>query len=429
MKQISFVINTAINELEHIKLLINSLRVNLDGDKHEILIFIDNDNKGTYKYLKSIKNNFFNLKIITHKLPPCIGYSRNNNLLVELAKHDIVSYLQSDMVISPHYDTDILNQIEPNTILSATRVEPPLHGESDKTITKNFGLHPKDFNLEEWNQYSLTVKQNKNISYFFAPITFYKNIWLDIGGYDTLFRRSREDSDLVQRCLHAGIQLKQTFNAIVYHFTCTSSRGADWFNKQNMEAQNRIKLQEIADQIELKRFIRKWGSFNHGEEKLNKYEVNLVVNNSSKLPLGFILNIEPLFSHVWVDNDILRENILTQLSSEHKYANKLLNFTDEQWRITSKYHNLDNYGSRILVLEEDIVMDNLLQKKCIIEINGDTLQKSDIKLFDNLHLIINSYNEGNYKFGNIKIIIKNKTLLNNKVVTNPPFDMNLLKIE
>ena len=114
MKPISFVINTAINELNHIKLLLNSLSVNLDGDKHEILIFIDNDNQGTYEYMKSIKDKFYDLKIITHKLPPCIGYSRNNNLLVELAKHDIVSYLQSDMVISPHYDTDILKEIEEN---------------------------------------------------------------------------------------------------------------------------------------------------------------------------------------------------------------------------------------------------------------------------------------------------------------------------
>ena len=114
MRQISFVINTAVNELNHIKLLLNSLNVNLDGDKHEILIFIDNDNQGTYEYLKSIKDQYYDLKIITHKLPPCIGYSRNNNLLVELAKHDIVSYLQSDMVISPHYDTDILKELKSN---------------------------------------------------------------------------------------------------------------------------------------------------------------------------------------------------------------------------------------------------------------------------------------------------------------------------
>ena len=130
MKQISFIINTAVNELNHISLLLKSLKLNLDGDKHEILVFIDNDNQGTYEYLKSIKDQYYDLKIITHKLPPCIGYSRNNNLLVELAKHDIVSYLQSDMIISPHYDTDVLKELKSNMILSATRVEPPLHGDS-----------------------------------------------------------------------------------------------------------------------------------------------------------------------------------------------------------------------------------------------------------------------------------------------------------
>jgi len=429
MRQISFVINTANNEFNHIKLLLNSLKLNLDGNKHEILVFIDNDNQGTYKYLKSIKNDFFDLKIITHKLFPCVGYSRNNNLLVELAKHDIVSYLQSDMVISPHYDTDVLNQLEPNTILSATRVEPPLHGESNRTITKNFGIYPKDFNLEEWNKYSLTVKQNKDTNYFFAPITFYKSVWLDIGGYDTLFRRSREDSDLVQRCIHAGIKLKQTFNAIVYHFTCTSSRGADWFNKQNIEAQNRAKLQEYADQIELKRFIRKWGNFNHGEIKLVKYDIDLIIKNSNKLDLNFLLNLEPLFSYMWLDSNIKQESLLNQLSNEHKPANKLLNFTDKQWHETSKYHNLDNYGSRILVLEEDIVMDNLLQERCNIIIDGDLIQDSDTELFKNLHVIINEYKEGNYEFGSIKINLKNKTPLDNTVVINPPFNMDLLKIE
>lgn len=325
MENISFVINTAVNEINHISLLLKSLKLNLDGDKHEILVFIDNDNQGTYEYLKSIKNQYYDLKIITHKLPPCIGYSRNNNLLVELAKHDIVSYIQSDMVISPHYDTDILKDLEPNTILSATRVEPPLHGESPLTITKDFGTNPKNFNLERWNNYSLTVKENKSTNYFFAPITFYKDVWLSIGGYDTLFRRSREDSDLVQRCLHKEIQLKQTFNAIVYHFTCTSSRGKDWFKKDNIEAQNRVKLQEKADQIELKRFLRKWGGFNHGTEKLIKYNVDLEIKNSSKLSSQVITNIEPLFSQVYVDNSSVLQILLDSVKDEHSLANQLLN--------------------------------------------------------------------------------------------------------
>ena len=412
MKQISFVINTAVNELNHIKLLLNSLELNLDGDKHEILIFIDNDNQGTYEYLKSIKGDFYDLKIITHKLPPCIGYSRNNNLLVELAKHNIVSYLQSDMVISPHYDTDILKELEDNTILSATRVEPPLHGESPLTITKNFGTNPVDFNLEEWNNYSLSAKENKTADYFFAPLTFYKDVWLNIGGYDTLFRRSREDSDLVQRCLHKGIKLKQTFSAIVYHFTCTSSRGKDWFKKDNIKAQNRVKLQEQADKIELRRFIRKWGGFNHGIEKLYKFEVDLVIKNSVKLPLDFIYNLEPLFSHVWLDDESVRNNILKKVSNEHEFANKLLNFTDEQWQKTSKYHNTDTYDSRILLEEDIVIMDNLM-KTIKVEIDGNTLQDSDVNVFNHIHKVLNNYEKGKYEYGNIKINIYDKKILNN----------------
>ena len=110
-------------------------------------------------------------------------------------------------------------------------------------------------------------------------------------------------------------------------------------------------------------------------------------------------------------------------------ANELLNFTDEQWQETSKYHNLDNPIYKILSLEEDIVMDNLLQSTNIIEINGTHLQNSDMELFNHLHLIIESYDEGEYSFGNIKITIKDKTPLNNIIVNNPPFNMDLLKIE
>ena len=424
MKPISFVINTAINELNHIKLLLNSLDINLDGDKHEILIFIDNDNQGTYEYLKSIKDKFYDLKIITHKLPPCIGYSRNNNLLVELAKHDIVSYLQSDMVISPHYDTDILKEIEENTILSATRVEPPLHGESPLTITKEFGTDPLDFNLEKWNEYSLIIKENKTTDYFFAPITFYKNVWLDIGGYDTLFRRSREDSDLVQRCLHKGIKLKQTFNAVVYHFTCTSSRGKDWFKKDNTEAQNRVKLQEQADQIELRRFIRKWGGFNHGTEKLVKYDVELEIKNSSKLPPHIINNIEPLFSRVWIDDAPVSQIVNNNVSKEHELANKLLNFTDEQWEKTSKYHNLDHYN-QIFNLQDD----HILEYNVKLVIDGNTLENSDFEIINKIHLIIANYDEGEYEYGNIMLYIKNKISLNSIICNNPKFDMNLIVID
>ena len=425
MKNISFIINTCVNELEHLKLLLNSLKSNLDNKKHEIIVFIDSDNQGTYKYLKSIKKEFFDLKIITHKLSHCVAYQRNKNLLVENSKHDIISYLQSDMVISPHYDTDILNNLETNCILSAARVEPPLHGESDKTITKDFGVYPEKFNLDEWNSYSINVKEDKTFNYFFAPITFYKEVWLSIGGYDTLFRRSREDSDLVQRCLHKNIKLKYTFNAIVYHFTCTSSRGKDWFNKQNIEAQDKLKLQQQADQVELRRFIRRWGAFNHGENKLIKYDIDLAIHNCHKLPPNFIYDIEPLFSRVWLDNIKIMEDLISINLKEHESANKLQNISNTQWEESKYLYNTISYYDIFKRIDK---FDN--NYNILLEIDGNTLQNSDMELLNFLHLVIQKQDEvGQYKFGNIKINIKEKKSLANTKVINPPFDKKLLIIE
>ncbi len=276
MRNITFATNVGAGTLEYTKLLLKSLKENLDNKDHEIIVFVDKDTDGTVDYLKSVKNDFTDLKIVTHKLKGIVGYQRNSNLIVELAKYDIISYLQSDMVVSKHYDTEVINALEENTILSSTRIEPPLHGPSDKTITKDFGLDPLEFKFDEFVEFSETVKRSEIVDYFFAPYTFHKETWMKIGGYDTLFRRAREDSDFVQRCLHAGISLKQTFSAVVYHFTCVSSRGKNWFDKNNQDAQRRVELQKIADGIEIRRFLQKWGNFNHGEPKLNKIDMDLV---------------------------------------------------------------------------------------------------------------------------------------------------------
>ena len=49
MKQlISFCINTAVNELDYLKLLFKSLQDNLSNLNHEIIVFIDSDNQGTF---------------------------------------------------------------------------------------------------------------------------------------------------------------------------------------------------------------------------------------------------------------------------------------------------------------------------------------------------------------------------------------------
>lgn len=427
MKNISFVTNTSINTRDHVELLMKSLKDNLDGKEHEILVFIDSDNEGVYRYLKSIKKDFFDLKIITHNVKSCVGYARNNNLLVDIAKHDIVSYLQSDMVIGPHYDTNILSELEDGCILSATRIEPPLHGYSDYTITEDFGTDPTKFNMDKWNTYSESVKSNRAAEYFFAPITFYKKVWQSIGGYDTIFRRSREDSDFVQRCIHAGIKLIQTWQANVYHFTCTSSRGKNWFDPNNEEAKNRVELQKIADGIEIRRFLKKWGGFNHGESKLKKLDIDLVIKDPRILNPMFIAQLEVYFTRVWLKNDEHKKMMLDTLSNEHDPANQLLGFSDQDWNLAKHLYRTTDFDSIYKIGEPENFNIKIEVDFTNIDPNQDFFLQNVTRLGD----IVGDAEPGIYELGSAKIEVRNVIdLATNQIkVDNPPFDYSLLIIE
>jgi len=421
---ITFATNTSNNTLEYTKILLQSLKENLDNKEHEILVFIDSDNDGTLEYLRSIKSDFYDLKIITHKLSPIIGPERNCNLIVDLAKYDIVSYLQSDMVVSKHYDTEILKNLETNTIMSSTRIEPPLHSNSDITFTANFGLSPNEFKFDEFVKYAETIKSNKQIDYFFAPYTFHKETWNKMGGYDTVFRRSRCDSDLVQRCKHLGIQLKQTYSANVYHFTCVSSRGKNWFDQSNQEAQDRVKLQNYADQIELRRFFKKWGNFNHGENLIKKYDCDLVIKGS-KNQVNVAYQLEPFFTRVFVELEDHKNQLIQAHDDQHQPANELYNFTEQNWKESSQYYNQIDYSQIYFVGEPENY-----NAKIILDLDSNEYNMLTQETLLNLSHLIEQTEPGDYQSGNCIISIREaKDITPPFKVENPHFDMSLLTIE
>lgn len=422
MQKITFATNTANDTLEYVKLLLASLQHNLDSDEHQILIFIDSDNENTLEYLLSIKDTFKDLTIIKNEMGFPVGYQRNKTLITEYAKYDIISYLQSDMVIGPHYDTEILKHAKKGRILSATRVEPPLHGESDVTVVKNLGLRPEEFNLSVWNEFSNSVKQDRLIPYFFAPITYHRDDWMALDGYDTIFRRSREDSDLVQRCLHMGLELIQTFSANVYHFTCVSSRGKNWFDKDSEEAQNRLQIQQQADAIELRRYTKKWGKFNHGSEKVFKIDTDLVVKNYN---LYAVSQLEPFFSRVWLQNENDKNTIIrTYEDSFSVPANKLLNVSDELW---NKYKHLfrhENYDTIFMV-----GTPSSYNIKITIDFSNIVPQNRFLSNLYNLNELLAEVVPGDYELDNVIISVKSLQFLPVSVrANNPPFDYNLLTV-
>jgi glycosyltransferase involved in cell wall biosynthesis len=361
MKKISFCINTAKNELNHIKLLFSSLQHNLKNKKHEIIVFIDSDNQGTSDWLIEQKEIFPNLKILQNTLPICYGYARNINEMFKFASNEIVSYLQSDMVICKNYDVEILKNLEDNMILCSTRIEPPLHGNSGEKHTYDFGTDPTKFDLKKFNEYAESIKEDKITEYFFAPFTLYKDVWLSIGGHNTLYRRSREDSDILIRLVLNNVKIKQTWNALVYHFTCTSSRGPEWFNKENTQAQERVQLQQQADYIEMHRIIRKWGKFQHNTNKLKSYNISAIIHNiSTEQSLHTLFNIESAFHKIYIEQENIITLAQTVYDNMHVPANKLLSISDKNWKEYGYMYNQTAAKDRIFLLNEDVQKDDVI---------------------------------------------------------------------
>jgi len=410
-----------VNNLEYMKLLLHSLKINLDNKEHQIIVFIDADNENSLEYLLEVKKDFHDLTIINNTISIPVGYQRNKTILTEYAKYDVISYLQSDMVIGPHYDTEILKHVKRGRILSATRVEPPLHGQSPVTVTTNLGLHPSEFDMEKWNEFSMSVKRDELIPYFFAPITYYKDDWMKLDGYDTVFRRAREDSDFVQRCLHADFELIQTFNANVYHFTCITSRGQNWFDKNNSVAQQRAAIQQQADSIEMRRFLRKWGGFNHGEEKLFKLDTDLVVRNYD---LNQVATLEPFFHRVWLQTNEDKKLLVDAYEKMQNPANYLLDISDEEWAKYKHLYRTEVFDGVLYVGEPD---DYSI--KITIDFSKVRVPNEFFNNIQYLYHMLYEYDAGEYEFDGITISIRSiKTLPVNIKAENPPFDHKLLTI-
>lgn len=415
MKNISFCINTARNELNHVKLLFHSLQENLSTNEHEIIVFIDNDNQGTFEWLLTQRSVFPNLKILRNNLPIPYGYQRNINELFKEASNEIVSYIQSDMVVCKNYDIELLSRVEPGMILCSTRIEPPLHGNSGEKITHDFGLDPTQFNLQAFTDFAETNKKDEYTEYFFAPFTLYKDVWLSIGGHDTQFRRSREDSDILTRLVLNDTKIVQTWSALVYHFTCTSSRGPNWYNSQNTEAQERAQLQQVADNIEMSRFFKKWGTFAHDTNKVRHYNIVANILGKELQPQKFI-NFETFFDTVFVEDEAVIPLAQDYYDRTHAVANKLLNVSEDDWSTYKYMFNSLQASNRIKPLRESA-------GDVVVEFNLNQVDVSYVYEFiAKLQDIIGEVEDtGSFEYGPFKITINSlqdraKELIN---VINP----------
>jgi glycosyltransferase involved in cell wall biosynthesis len=311
MKKISF-IQPSRNNLKYLKWSYESIRKNLDP-QHEICWADDFSDDGTWEWMQKTAKQDGNIKITRNEGPNRLGHTILYDTLVDMATSDIVMIYHADMYACPNMDEYVLNHLEPGKVVSATRIEPPLHPDGPEKILKDFGIEPEEFDekglLEFVMDYN-SKQHDKPTKGIFAPWAIYKDDFTSIGGHDPLYApQSKEDSDIFNRFVLNDYDLIQTWRGFVYHMTCRGSRFKDGALR-NPAGQVFMKGRESSEWLaqnlrSTRNFIRKWGHMVQHDELMHpivppKYDVGFIVKNSS---LNMIKELEPWCSTLYVDCD------------------------------------------------------------------------------------------------------------------------------
>lgn len=306
-KNISLIISSRDN-LKYLKWAYNSLRTH-ESPEIEICVADDFSSDGTWDWCLTTmaKDPYF--KALRNEGPTRAGIVvMVDKLIKDIATHPIVGIYHADMYCAPNAVTSILDYITPGTVVSLTRVEPPLHPQGFEKITADFGLEPETFKeaeFLEWYSSSYLSEYNSKISSritegVFAPWFIYKSDFLNTSGHDPLFApQSKEDSDLFNRFHLKGFKFLQLWKSVVYHLTSRGSRfnpaltligqNSNEWTKQNLKS--------------MRNFIRKWGHSVLHDSYMKpiippKYDIGIILQGG--LPLLRVL--EPWASCIYLED-------------------------------------------------------------------------------------------------------------------------------
>ena len=385
--KITFVIPSR-NNLEFLQLAYQSIR-NLET-QHEILVLNDASTDGTQEWIDSLGDE--DLIVHHNPGPERIGIVGMFDKGIEMARTDIIMAFHADMVAAPDLDKHILKHLEKGTVVSATRVEPPLHPDGPEKMLVDFGIEVEDFDIDKFNNWYNNEYKPKHDTLvtegIFAPWCMYKEDFLAIGGHDELFApQSKEDSDIFNRFVLNGYKVLQTWEGLVYHFTSRGSR----FNKHAGGGAG-LNSQEwlYTTTKNMRNFIRKWGSpVKHDALMkpiiLPKYDIGIIFQNAN---VEMLRALEPWCSTIYADCDIMEYITLEQANTSMDLKDKVKPY------------------------------DNEKQNQILIEINS-TFNQQDFEYLNQLpNILKDSGAIGEFQLGNLKITIIALDTFEQKLIKN-----------
>ena len=387
------------NNLKYLKWSYDSIRKNQGNHEVEICVADDFSNKdGTWKWCQEMMEKDPLFKAIRNEGPTRLGHTILYDTLVnEVATNDICMIYHADMYLCPDALDAIEEELKEKTIVSLTRIEPPLHPDGPEKVLLDCGIEPEEFNEQKLIDYlNETVPIDSVTEGIFAPWAFWKKDFQEIGGHDPIFApQSKEDTDIFNRFYLNGIKFIQTWHGYVYHMTCRGSRFADGATR-NPNGEVFMKNRETDEwlkqnQKSTREFLRKWGHFCKHDALMKpivppKYDIGFIVKNSRDVQL--IKALEPWCSTIYVDNN------------------------------RSHYIDLEQSNTSFNLSERVLPYDNEKNNNILVEIDGTTITQQDFQIINQLAEIIQDSGEiGEFKVSNLKVtVIELKTYENNLII-------------
>ena len=301
------------NNLKYLKQAVSSIEDNYN-DYHQIVILDDASNDGTWEWIESLNKPY--IKTYRNEGPDRVGHTILYDIGISLAETPVITILHSDMIVTQNYVGNMLKNLTPLSVVSATRIEPPLHPPGPEKYVKDFGMEPETFDSSAFQKFVYEteyVMEDKTTQGIFAPWMMYKEDFTSMGGHDKLFAPMElEDSDIFNRFHLCDYKLIQSRDAFVYHMTCRGSRFKD-----GIEIEKEIPLpdgtiwykpKDSKEYLELrqnkfKEWWRKWHTDVLHDDLMmpivpNRYDTTFVVHNCYPQLLAVL---EPWCDRLYVD--------------------------------------------------------------------------------------------------------------------------------
>ena len=367
------------NNLKYLKWSYESIRKNQGDHEVEICVADDDSTDGTWAWCAEMEKQDPNFKWIRNQTGKRQGHTiLYDRLINEVATNEIAMIYHADMYLCPGALDAIEQEIKPGTIVSLTRIEPPLHPDGPEKILRDFGVEPEEFNEEGLLKFlDSRVPNNDTTEGIFAPWAFYRKDFQEIGGHDPLYApQSKEDSDIFNRFQLNGIKFLQTWHGCVYHMTCRGSRRNTNDKAVNIYQDSPEWLEQ--NQRSTRNFIRKWGHFVKHDPLMKpiippKYNFGFIISNCNE---DFLHALEPWADTCYVDCNY--DNYITKEQSNTAY--------DLRDRIKP--------------------FDNEKNSEILVQIDRSTFTQQDFQIIQQLSEIIKESGEiGIFQLGNLFINI------------------------